>query len=182
MQYLCSRSDYAPNRSQSGSNYRKPSCMFWASTINSCMFNTPPYPAVATPSTWVVMTYRIPDTYAATYGYDVKSQWENLTYHPGTWSLESSPDGQDGTWTVMDDSRASRRRYGQTWYRGYNTTPVGVHTSDPYVLKTARPGGGFAHRGGRAGRVRRATWTARFVPGGQAISKLTVDAAAAAAH
>ena len=177
MQYLCSRSDYAPNKDASGSNYRKPSCMFWASTVYSCMFNTAPYPAVATPSTWVVMTYRIPDTYAATYGYDVKSQWENLTYHPGTWSLESSPDGQDGTWMVMDEQSGQQARYGQTWYRGDNTTPVGVHTSDPYVLKTARPGGGFAP----AANVQvasGATLDCALVPGGQEISKLTVDAAA----
>jgi len=177
MQYLCSRSDYAPNKDASGSNYRKPSCMFWASTVYSCMFNTAPYPAVATPSTWVVMTYRIPDTYAATYGYDVKSQWENLTYHPGTWSLESSPDGQDGTWMVMDEQSGQQARHGQTWYRGDNTTSAGVHTSDPYVLKTARPGGGFAP----AANVQvasGATLDCALVPGGQEISKLTVDAAA----
>ena len=177
MQYLCSRSDYAPDRSQSGSNYRKPACMFWASTINSCMFNTPPYPAVATPSTWVVMTYRIPDTYAATYGYDAKSQWEGVNNHPGTWSLESSPDGQDSTWTVMDEQSGQAARYGQTWYRGDNTAATGEHTVDPYVLKTLRPGGGFAS----AANVQvasGATLDCALVPGGQELSKLTVDAAA----
>lgn len=177
MQYLCSRSDYAPNKDASGSNYRKPSCMFWASTVYSCMFTNTPYPAVATPSTWVVMTYRIPDTYAATYGYDVKSQWEGVTRHPGTWSLESSPDGQDGTWTVMDEQSGQAARYGQTWYRGDNTTVAGVHTSDPYVLKTVRPGGGFAPAANvlvASG----ATLDCALVPGGQELSKLTVDAAA----
>ncbi len=177
MQYLCSRSDYAPNKDASGSNYRKPSCMFWANTVYSCMFNTAPYPALATPSTWVVMTYRIPDTYAATYGCDAKSQWETLTYHPGSWSLESSPDGQDGTWSVMDEQSGQQARYGQTWYRGDNTTAAGVHTADPYVLKTVRPGGGFAP----AANVQvasGATLDCALVPGGQAISKLTVDAAA----
>lgn len=174
MQYLCSRSDYDKSGGTVNHWFRTPSVMFWANTVFSCMFNQTPYPATNDPSTWVVMTYRIPDTYAATYGYDVKSQWEGVTYHPGTWSLESSPDGQDGTWTVMDEQSGQQALNGQTWYHGGNGAAPGVHTADPYMLKAVSPGGGFDPSAG-VQVASGATLDCALVPGGQEISKLTVD-------
>ncbi|NLG01625.1 MAG: hypothetical protein GX565_15955 [Lentisphaerae bacterium] len=174
MQLLCSRSDYDLIGGDATHRHRKPAVMFWGSTVDSCMFDKTPYPATNDPSTWVVMTYRIPDTYAATYGYDVKSQWEGVTYHPGTWSLESSPDGQDGTWTVMDEQSGQQALNGQTWYHGGNSAAPGVHTAAPYVLKSVCPGGGF-DPSADVQVASGATLDCALVPGGQEISKLTVD-------
>ena len=78
---------------------------------------------------------------------------------------------------VMDEQSGQAARYGQTWYRGDSTAVAGVHTSDPYVLKTVRPGGGCAPAANvlvASG----ATLDCALVPGGQELSKLTVDAMA----
>ena len=173
-EFICSRSDYAPNRNQSGSNYRPPTAMFGASTVFSCMFLTKPYPAADNPASWVVMTYRIPDTYAVTHGYDVKSQWEGVNNHPGSWVLESSPDGTDGSWERMDEKSGQAARTGQCWYHGDGQ---GTHTTDPFTLQYLRAGGGISPTANvqvAAG----ATLDASLVPDGQAVGSLAVDCTA----
>lgn len=170
-EYICSRTDYQPERSQSGSNYRKPVALFFCSTVFSCMFATTPYPSAGNPESWVVMTYRIPDTAAATYGYDVRSQWEGTKNHPGTWTLESSPDGTDGSWELVDGKIGKEARVGQCWYHG---DVQGNVNPDPYTFQTLRAGGGISPSANvtvAAG----ATLDATLVDGGQEISSLTVD-------
>ena len=173
-QFICSRSDYLPNRNQSGSNYRSPEAMFYNSTVYSCMFTSTPYPSVGNPASWVVMTYRIPDTAAATYGYDVRSQWEGVNNHPGTWSIESSPDGTDGSWRLVDEKSGQAARVGQCWYHG---DVQGDANPDPFAFQTLRAGGGISSSANvlvAAG----ATFDASLVDGGQAVSSLTVDCTA----
>ena len=173
-QFICSRSDYLPNRNQSGSNYRSPEAMFYNSTVYSCMFTSTPYPSVGNPASWVVMTYRIPDTAAATYGYDVRSQWEGVNNHPGTWSIESSPDGTDGSWRLVDEKSGQAARVGQCWYHG---DVQGDTNPDPFAFQTLRAGGGISSAANvqvAAG----ATFDASLVDGGQAVSSLTVDCTA----
>ena len=174
-QFICSRTDYEPNRNQSGSNYRPPYAMFGSSTVFSCMFVNAPSPSVDNPASWVVMTYRIPDTYAVTHGYDPKSQWEGVNNHPGTWSIESSPDGTDGSWELVDERSGQAAANGQTWYHGGNNGTSGNPSSwDPYTFQSLRRGGGISPAANvqvAAG----ATLDATLVDGGQAVSSLTVD-------
>ena len=171
-QFICSRSDYLPNRNQSGSNYRSPEAMFYNSTVFSCMFTSTPYPSVGNPASWVVMTYRIPDTAAATYGYDVRSQWEGVNNHPGTWSIESSPDGTDGSWQLVDEKSGQAARVGQCWYHG---DVQGDTNPDPFAFQTLRAGGGGISSAANVQVAAGATFDASLVDGGQAVSSLTVD-------
>lgn len=92
--------------------------MFANSSVCSCRFNLKPN--VGDPATWLVATYRIPALKGKyVYGYDVKSQWDGWnTRFPGTWMVESSPSGKDGTWEVMDEQFAQKARNGECWYRG----------------------------------------------------------------
>lgn len=173
-QFICSRSDYAPDKSAEGSNYRPPVAMFGASTVYSCMFKTQPYPSVNNPASWVVMTYRIPNTAAVTYGYDVKSQWEGTGNHPGTWTLESSPDGTDGSWEVMDEKSGMQARTGQCWYHGDGSA---YFSTNPYAFPKISTGGGFASSA-NVQVARGATLDCSHVTGGQTFSSLTVDCAA----
>lgn len=175
-QFICSRTDYAPNRSQSGSNYRPPEAMFYNSTVFSCMFTSTPYPSVDNPASWVVMTYRIPDAAVVTYGYDVRSQWEGVNNHPGTWSIESSPDGTDGSWELVEEKTGMAASDGQRWYHGGN---FGTNdpSLDPYTFQSLRAGGGISPTANvqvAAG----ATLDASLVPDGQAVGSLAVDCTA----
>ena len=174
-QFICSRSDYEPTDDSSASKkHRPPTAMFGAGTVYSCLFKTTPYPSVGNPASWVVMTYRIPDTAAATFGYDVKAQWEGVGAYPGTWTLESSPDGTDGSWEVMDEKSGRQARDGQYWYNG--DVRVALSTK-PYVIPKVYAGGGFA----AAANVqvdRGATLDCSHVTGGQTLSNLTVDCSA----
>ena len=171
-QFICSRYDYLPTRNQSGSNYRSPEAMFYNSTVFSCMFTSTPYPSVGNPASWVVMTYRIPDTAAATYGYDVRSQWEGVNNHPGTWSIESSPDGTDGSWQLVDEKSGQAARVGQCWYHG---DVQGDTNPDPFAFQTLRAGGGGISSAANVQVAAGATFDASLVDGGQAVSSLTVD-------
>lgn len=152
--------------------------MFAASTVFSCLFDSTPYPSVDTPASWVVMTYRIPDTYAAVYGYDPKSQWSGINNHPGTWSIESSPDGTDGSWELVDEKSGQAAANGQTWYHGGNNGTSGNPLSwDPYTFQSLRAGGGISPTANvqvAAG----ATLDASLVDGGQELSSLAVDCTA----
>ena len=174
-QFICSRSDYLPNRNQSGSNYRSPEAMFYNSTVYSCMFTSTPYPSVGNPASWVVMTYRIPNTAAATYGYDVRSQWEGVNNHPGTWSIESSPDGTDGSWRLVDEKSGQAARVGQCWYHG---DVQGDTNPDPFAFQTLRAGGGGISSAANVQVAAGATLDASLVDGGQAVSSLIVDCTA----
>lgn len=174
-QFICSRSDYLPNRNQSGSNYRSPEAMFYNSTVYSCMFTSTPYPSVGNPASWVVMTYRIPNTAAATYGYDVRSQWEGVTNHPGTWTLESSPDGTDGSWQLVDEKSGQAARVGQCWYHG---DVQGDANPDPFTFQTLRAGGGGISPTANVKVAAGATLDATLVDGGQEVSRLVVDCTA----
>jgi len=173
-QFICSRTDYAPNRSQSGSNYRPPEAMFYNSTVFSCMFTSTPYPSVDNPASWVVMTYRIPDAAVVTYGYDVRSQWEGVNNHPGTWSIESSPDGTDGSWELVEEKTGMAASDGQRWYHGGN---LGTNdpSLDPYTFQSLRAGGGGISPAANVQVAAGATLDATLVDGGQAVSSLTVD-------
>ena len=176
-QFICSRTDYHATGGKVGSDHmRSPVCMFGASTVFSCLFDSTPYPSVDTPASWVVMTYRIPDTYAAVYGYDPKSQWSGIKNHPGTWSIESSPDGTDGSWELVDEKSGQAAANGQTWYHGGNNGTSGNPLSwDPYTFQSLRAGGGGISPAANVQVAAGATLDATLVDGGQAVSSLTVD-------
>ena len=146
--------------------------MFYNSTVYSCMFTSTPYPSVGNPASWVVMTYRIPNTAAATYGYDVRSQWEGVNNYPGTWTLESSPDGTDGSWQLVDEKSGQAARVGQCWYHG---DVQGDANPDPFTFQTLRAGGGGISPTANVKVAAGATLDATLVDGGQEVSSLTVD-------
>ena len=170
-EYICSRTDYSANK-------YKPGCMFWCHTVCDCLFS--PGPTLDNPSSWVVMTYRIPDNGLVTSGYDVRTQW-GTGYpgsYPGAWSVESSIDGSDGSWELMDEQSGQMATGGsdggQRWYHSGVQSGSGVHSTSPYRFS------GFYSGGGISGMVdvqvaADATFDASLVPGGQMISHLTVD-------
>ena len=175
-QFICSRTDYS-TASGVAMYPQKPVCMFWNGTVYSCAFPNTPYPSVGNPASWVVVTYRIPDTAAASYGYDVRSQWDGWNQRcPSDWTLESSPDGTDGSWELVDVKSGQTAINGQTWYHGGN---LGSNdpSLDPYTFQRLRAGGGISSSANvqvAAG----ATLDATLVDGGQELSSLTVDCTA----
>ena len=148
--------------------------MFAASTVFSCLFDSTPNPSVGNPASWVVMTYRIPSTQTP-YGYDVRSQWSGVGKHPGTWSIESSPDGTDGSWRLVDEKSGQAARVGQCWYHG---DVQGDTNPDPFAFQTLRAGGGGISSAANVQVAAGATLDASLVDGGQAVSSLTVDCTA----
>lgn len=148
--------------------YTPEHAMFINSTVFSCRFNF--IPRADTPSTWLVVTYRIPALAGKlVYGYNVKTQWNAWPRaFPGKWKVECSPSGREGTWEVADEQVTSQvGPNGASWYR-----------SKPYPLKIADAScEGFvsaAHVQVDAG----ATFDATRVVGRQPVSSLTVDVAA----
>lgn len=131
---------YAANQDVSGNCIRPPWVMFTASTVYTCQF-TSLKPVVETPSSWLVIAYRIPDNANAVAGYDLRSAWTGTTRYPGTWVLESSPTGEDGTWEVIDEKSGQIASSGQTWYHGGAN---GNASTSPYPITVMNDqGGGF---------------------------------------
>ena len=174
-QFICSRSDYhTPSGKVGSDNMKTPKAMFTASTVFSCLFDSTPYPSVGNPASWVVMTYRIPNTQTP-YGYDVRSQWSGVNNHPGTWTLESSPDGTDGSWRLVDEKSGMAAGNGQTWYHGEVSGNANI---DPFTFQTLRAGGGGISPAANVKVAAGATLDATLVDGGQEVSSLTVDCTA----
>ena len=174
-QFICSRSDYhTPSGKVGSDNMMPPRAMFAASTVFSCLFDSTPNPSVGNPASWVVMTYRIPSTQTP-YGYDVRSQWSGVSKHPGTWSIESSPDGTDGSWQLVDEKSGQAARVGQCWYHG---DVQGDANPDPFTFQTLRAGGGGISPAANVKVAAGATLDATLVDGGQEVSSLTVDCTA----
>lgn len=176
-QVMFSSTDYTKTKHGSDNPVEPEVAMFINSTVYSCRFNLKP--TVGNPATWLVATYRIPALNGKyVYGYDVKSQWDGWnTQYAGTWTVESSPSGKDGTWVVMDEQSAQKARSGESWYRG-TVTKVGsayVSSNNPYPLKAPY----LASEGfDPASDVQvdpGATLDCSLVTDGQELSSLTVD-------
>ncbi len=151
--------------------------MFANSSVFSCRFNLKP--TVGDSSSWLVATYRIPALNGKyVYGYDVKSQWDGWnTQYAGTWMVESSPSGKDGTWVVMDEQSAQKARGGESWYRGTDTKVNGVYvpSNNPYPLKGSYMASAGFDPAADVQVDSGATLDCSLVTDGQELSSLTVD-------
>jgi len=131
-------SEYTDGKHGSDNQYVPERAMFADSSVFSCRFDFKPL--LSNPETWLVATYRIPALNGGfVTGYNVKSQWDGWkTRYPGTWKVESSPSGADGTWETMDEQVGQVGPNGQSWYRGHSNYNNG------YPMNAAdRPSPGF---------------------------------------
>lgn len=174
---ICSSDRYSLADNPPGDNLRPPYCLFFNSTVYSCLF-TNQVPQIRVPASWLVVDFRIPDGTGVTAGYDLRAQWHEpvKSSYPGCWSLESSPDGRDGTWSVMDEQFDQIPSRGQRWY--HDSDNGSTPSTNPYPINRACHGGhGFSPEA--TVRVDRgATLDCSFVAGGQTVTSLKVDMSA----
>lgn len=129
-QYVCSSTDYVQSGKIGSDNAQPPTAIWNSAAVFECCFNNP-RPKKADPSTWITWTYRIANAAVAIRGYNLKTQWGNVDCWPRTWSLESSPNGKDGTWTLMDEREDyAKVVQGQKWYND-GGTGVGGNEKHP---------------------------------------------------
>lgn len=156
-----------------------PSRIWFSSAVYHCQFDYPK-PNPDYPNTWVAWTYRIPDGNMAC-GYNLKTQWADVTCFPRTWSLESSPTGADGTWELMDEQKDYPNVVnGQKWY---NNGGYGTPNNDGWptnMLHFAQQAPSETTDGGLPAtahvRVEKgATLDCSLVRDGQTVSNLSVD-------
>ena len=176
-QVMFSSTDYTTTKHGSDNPVEPEVAMFINSSVFSCRFNLKP--TVDNPDTWLVATYRIaPLNGKYVYGYDVKSQWDGWnTQYAGTWMVESSPSGKDGTWVVMDEQSAQKARNGESWYRGTDTKVNGVFvpSNNPYPLKAPYQASAGFDPVADVQVDPGATLDCSLVTDGQELSSLTVD-------
>lgn len=176
-QIMFSSTDYTTTKHGSDNSVEPEVAMFANSSVFSCRFNLKPN--VGNPDTWLVATYRIaPLNGKYVYGYDVKSQWDGWnTQYAGTWMVESSPSGKDGTWVVMDEQSAQKARGGESWYRG-TATKVGsayCSSNNPYPLKGSYMASAGFDPAADVQVDPGATLDCSLVTGGQELTSLTID-------
>lgn len=147
-----------------------PGVFFTQHNASMCAF-TNPVPVKANSDTYIIYTYRTPDTCGYPCGYDLRAQYDGATYMEKSWKIESSPTGEDGTWELMDE-QVNQSSSGANWYHG----KAGGNTStSPYQFPTALHAGEGLTINGTVAVAKGATLDCSLVEGGQEISSLTVD-------
>ena len=132
--------DYNTSAGSGSDLIRPPWFMFADGTVWTCKFNSLK-PKINDPSSWLVVSYRIPNDAAPVTGYDLRVSWAARAQYPGAWRLESSPTGEDGTWAIIDEKSGQSQPNGQSWYHGGNT---GTPSKSPYPITVMNDqGGGF---------------------------------------
>lgn len=135
-----------------------------------CAF-TNPVPVKANSDTYIIYTYRTPDTCGYPCGYDLRAQWDGASYMEKSWKIESSPTGEDGTWELMDE-QVNQSSSGANWYHGKGG---GDMSTSPYQFPTALHTGEGLTINGTVAVAKGATLDCSLVEGGQEVSSLTVD-------
>lgn len=191
---ICSRSDFhSPASSESDSLVNitagevgtvrpwNPTVLFSANPDNACVFDSEPYPVNGDSSTWVVMTFRIPENGREVAGYDLWARrYSSYLYHPRDWTLETSPDGTH--WALVDSQTNQRATdNGGTgngrWYHWGGNSSAANDNANPYRIVAYRMGGGIPDSA-EVKVMAGATLDASLVSGGQMVSRLTVDCTA----